>query len=218
MEKEFWHERWALGEIGFHRSSIHPFLVHFFDRMEVSRGDKVFVPLCGKSLDMLWLQQQGVEVVGVELSATAVEAFFAEQGIEASRRSEGTFDIYQSEGIRLFCGDLFSLERDDLDGAVVFYDRASLVALPPSMRQGYADKIAQLIPAGGKGLLVSYDYDQAQRPGPPFAVPFAEVAKLFGSAFDMELLAEEDALRWHQGLTSQGITELREFACLLVRK
>ncbi len=218
MEKEFWHERWARGEIGFHRSSVHSFLVRFFDRLEVSRGDQVFVPLCGKSLDMLWLHQQGLGVIGIELSATAVEDFWAEQGLEAKRCSEKGFEIYQSGGIRLFCGDLFRLKREDLDGAAVFYDRASLVALPPSMRRGYADKIAELIPTGGRGVLVSYDYDQGQRPGPPFAVPYAEVQDLFGGAFDVELLVEEEALTGHQGLKSQGISELREFACLLVRK
>ena len=46
------------------------------------------MPLCGKSLDLLWLRDQGHLVIGVELSATAFEDFCLENGIPARRRNK----------------------------------------------------------------------------------------------------------------------------------
>ncbi len=218
MEREFWRERWALGEIGFHRSATHPYLERFFDRLEVGRGEKVFVPLCGKSLDMLWLRQQGAGVVGVELSVMAVEAFFAENGMAVAGRPEGDFSLYEKEGFSLYCGDLLDFTSDCLSGARAVYDRASLVALPPAMRRRYADHMATLLPSASKVLLIGYGYEQAEMDGPPFSVPYSEVEALFGERFEVELLVEEDALKRHQGLKAKGVTGLSEYACLLERK
>ncbi|EXF43869.1 thiopurine s-methyltransferase [Pseudomonas sp. BAY1663] len=56
----------------------------------------MLVPLCGKSLDLAWLAGQGFNVLGVELSEKAVEAFFAEQQLEAEVSQAGAFRVYRS--------------------------------------------------------------------------------------------------------------------------
>ncbi len=217
MEKEFWEGSWKRGDIGFHRSEVHPFLPRFFERLGLAPGERIFVPLCGKSLDMLWLRGKQLEVLGVELSPLAVRTFLEENGLSAGEERAGSFERFSARGITLLCGDLFELGAGDLAGVRAVYDRASLVALPPSLRRRYAAHLAALVPTGGRVLLVSYDYDQAETEGPPFAVPPSEIIELFGGAFRVEFLAGEDALAQHRKLQAKGVTRLQEFACLLER-
>ena len=49
------------------------------------------MPLCGKSLDLLWLAAQGHRVLGVEISPLAVDAFFAEQDLTPTVTDEPPF-------------------------------------------------------------------------------------------------------------------------------
>src|SRR5208337_3607888 len=109
MQPEFWHERWRSGQIGFHQSSADRNLTRHWPSLRLARGSRVFVPLCGKSLDMLWLRDRGHRVIGVELSATAVEAFCMENGIPARRRVGAGFDVYEAPGLELFRGDFFGM-------------------------------------------------------------------------------------------------------------
>lgn len=218
MDKQFWIDRWDKNELGWHMDSEHHYLRRFFSRLQTAPGDRVLVPLCGKSPDLLWLCRQGARVVGVELSRLAVESFFSENRLAAVTETEGDFIRYHGEGIELLCGDLFAISRSHLGGATAVYDRGSLVALPAAMRSRYAAHLAELLPAGSRVLVVSYDYDQAQTKGPPFSVPLPRVRELFEPAFEVQLLVEEDALPTHQGLQQRGVTKLTEFACLLVRQ
>ncbi|MDE2387962.1 MAG: thiopurine S-methyltransferase, partial [Betaproteobacteria bacterium] len=78
MQKEYWQERWNRNDTGFHQTEINPYLREFWQRLQLSPASTVLVPLCGKSLDMLWLRQQGHAVLGVELSTIAAQAFFTE--------------------------------------------------------------------------------------------------------------------------------------------
>lgn len=191
MEKRFWKARWERNEIGFHQAEINPFLKRFFPVSAIEKGATVFVPLCGKSSDMLWLAGQGFRVVGVELSELAVRAFFAENGMEAEVATIGSFRRFNSGKFQLFCGDFFKLTGELLGPVSAVYDRASLVALPPEMRMGYARHLAALLAQGTEVVAVSYTYDQKKMPGPPFSVPLPEVMSLFGEGFTVELLASE---------------------------
>lgn len=214
MEHSFWTERWQKNEIGFHLDERHDFLHQYFHRLHVG-PEKVFVPLCGKSPDILWLREQGARVVGVELSELAVESFFAEHALAAKVDARDHFVRYQCAGITLWQGDLLALSRRHLEGARGFYDRGALVALPPRMRAEYAAHLCSILPADCRGLMVSYDYTQDEIDGPPFSVPIREVEALFGAHFNIELLAEQDALPSHQVLRQRGVSKLTEYACLL---
>lgn len=217
MEPQFWNERWHKGEIGFHMGRPHHDLVEFFSHLEVVAGATVFVPLCGKSLDLLWLSGQGARVLGVELSERAVRDFFAEHELTAHRQPEGEFSRFSCAGINLLCGDFFALRPEQLTEVSAVFDRAALVALPPELRRRYAEQLCRLLPSGCRMLLVSYAYAQEQMPGPPFAVPPAEVEELFGADFAIERLAERDALPTHEVLRQRGLSALTEFVSLLVR-
>ncbi len=76
MEQEFWHQRWAENQIGFHRDSVHPMLMRYWSTLCPMPDETVLVPLCGKSIDLNWLAEKHEHVIGVELSDIAVRAFF----------------------------------------------------------------------------------------------------------------------------------------------
>ena len=192
MKADFWHERWASGRTGFHQDETNRYLMQYWDRLNVPKSDKVFVPLCGKSKDMIWLRDQGHEVIGAELSPIAVRDFFAENNLQVTQTKLGSLDRWESEGITVFCGDVFALTADDLAGVRAVYDRAALIALPPEMRRAYANHLRAILPVGTRSLLVTIDYPEHQRSGPPFSVPEDEVHTLFDEGFDVEQVFVED--------------------------
>ena len=215
MKKEFWLERWERKEIGFHQEEINPYLCQYWKELHHARAGEVFVPLCGKSRDMLWLHRQGQPVLGVELSAIAVQAFFEENGHIPHRSIAGKFDSYEADGIRILCGDFFDLSKDDLAKVSAVYDRASLIALPPEMRERYALHLVGILPSATQILLITYDYPQPEMPGPPFAVSTGEVEALYRGHAEVRLLAQIDALPQNQRLQQRGVSRLQENVFLL---
>ncbi len=139
MKNSYWLDRWEQENIGFHQNDINPYLVQYWQELRLATGSDVFVPLCGKSRDMLWLREQGHPVLGVELSGIAVQAFFRENNITPHHQIiREKLDYSEANGISILCGDFFDLNKDDLANMRAAYDRASLVALPPKIRKRYA--------------------------------------------------------------------------------
>ena len=217
MNEEFWQERWARDEIGFHLKDVNPYLRRQWPALDVAIGSRVLVPLCGKSLDLAWLAGQGLQVVGVELSEKAVEAFFAEHQLEPEIIQRGEFRLYRSGTIEIFCGDLFALTSADLQDCRALYDRAALIALPEEMRRRYVAHLTAILPAGCAALLVTLDYPQAQMDGPPFAISDALVHELYDANWRVELLEEVDALQGNWKFIERGLSRLDERAYRLQR-
>lgn len=210
MEPEFWQERWARNQIGFHLSEVNPYLQRHWPQLAVAEGSKVLVPLCGKSLDLVWLASHGLRVMGVELSEQAVEAFFSEQNLVPRITRRSAFTVYQADLVEVWCGDFFALDAEALVGCAALYDRAALIALPPLMRAQYAEHLSRLLPSGCQGLLITLDYDQTQKAGPPFAVTDDEVKVLFGSDWTLRALQEQDVLEESWKFVQEGVTRLDE--------
>jgi thiopurine S-methyltransferase len=210
MKAEFWLERWQRNEIGFHQGEINAHLQEYWSGLHLPEEGGVFVPLCGKSSDMLWLRAQGHRVLGVELSPLAVEDFFLENELKPQVRSHGAFDSWSCDGVTLLCGDFFDLEPADLKGVASVYDRASLVALPPEMREHYAQHLQRILPAQVPMLLVTMDYVQQEMSGPPFAVSEAEVCGLYGVHYAIERLYTLDVLAENPRFRERGLTRLDE--------
>ncbi len=82
MDRDFWHQKWADNDIGFHEGQPNALLVRQLHRLALAPGARLFVPLCGKSQDIPWLVGQGFRVIGAELSPVAVEQFFAGLGVQ----------------------------------------------------------------------------------------------------------------------------------------
>lgn len=212
MEHDFWHQRWQEDQIGFHQQDINPHLQRYWPQLPLDSKSRVFVPLCGKSRDMLWLMSMGHSVVGVEISPLAVKAFFSENGMQPIVRHHENFMIYQVDGLQIFCGDFFALKPEDIGIVDAVYDRASLVALPPEMRVDYVFKLATLLPAKVQMLLIAFDYPQHEMQGPPFCVHQQEVEQLFGPWCNVELMASLDVLEQEAHFKERGLSSLTEQA------
>lgn len=191
MDADFWHRKWATKEIGFHESQVNPLLVAHLPALQLAPGSRIFVPLCGKTLDIHWLLSQGYRVAGVELSPVAVEELFAELGVTPTVSQTGALTHYQAEGIDLWQGDIFHLSPETLGPVAAIYDRAALVALPADTRPRYAQHLMTLSGTAPQ-LLICFEYDQSQMSGPPFSIPAGLVSDYYTPNYQAVSLAEVD--------------------------
>jgi len=191
MDTSFWHQRWRTNEIPFHERAANPLLLKHFSALALAKGSRVFVPLCGKSLDIGWLLSCGHDVAGVELSEIAVQQLLAELGMEPRIAELGNARHYRGKKIDIFVGDIFHASREILGPVDAVYDRAALVALPEEMRQRYAAHLKE-ITANAPQLLICYEYDQAVLAGPPFSVGSEELNRHYGESYRLTLLESAD--------------------------
>ncbi|MGV8959471.1 MAG: thiopurine S-methyltransferase [Stenotrophomonas sp.] len=208
MHPDFWLQRWQQGRIGFHRSEVMPLLQTHWPSLELAPGSRVLVPLCGKTLDLHWLAAQGHRVLGVELSPLAVEQFFAEAEVTPQRRSSPYGEHYRAGPIEIICGDAFALDRELLEDVAAVYDRAALIALPAPLRQHYAQTVYANLPRDCRGLVITLEYPQAEKQGPPFSVEQDEVERLFAAPWRTTLLERREILADEPSFQAEGVTQL----------
>lgn len=215
MEHKFWHERWSKDEIGFHQQDVNPFLIKHWPTINSSANDTVFVPLCGKTVDLIWLAQRVGHVLGIELSQKAVDDFFNEHNIIPTVEPSGHFIKYQHQNLTILCGDFFQLQTADIQTCTLIYDRASLIAFPPQMRGLYVETLQQLFTQDHRQLLITLDYDQQLMNGPPFSVSADEVQHLFSDTHSIQCLEATQVIDNNQRFKNKGITSLLEPVFLL---
>lgn len=208
MEPEFWHQRWQEGRIGFHQDKATPLMLKHWPSLDVAPGSRVFVPLAGKSLDMLWFAAQGYHVLGVELSRMAIEQFFAENELAYTITESPGARHYRAGNIELVCGDAFALDNALLAQCDAVFDRAALIALPPAMRVRYVRELYGRLPGRCKGLLITLEYPQHEKEGPPFSVVEDEVRALYGVDWQVETLERRDILAQQPQFVAEGVTAL----------
>ncbi len=189
MDKEFWFERWQKQEIGFHENKVNARLKKFIQRI-CPLGGHVFVPLCGKTLDIGWLLKSGYKVTGVELSRTAILALFEQLELTPALTTVGKFVMYSARNITIYEGDFFDLQQIHLLDIDCVYDRASLVALPPDLRERYVKHLPEVSDYTPQ-LLITLDYDSSLLAGPPFAIKKKDVYAYYGQAFSLKILESE---------------------------
>lgn len=199
MNAEFWHSRWQEKRIGFNQSAVNPLLMKYFKRLNLPAGSRVFVPLCGKSIDMAWLAAQGYNVVGVELVETAIQAFFTEQNISYIVRQHAdnpAIKYYQGQlsgqTIILWVADIFALTAEDIGSVNAIYDKAALIALPADIRVKYSAQMCHLS-ANAPQFIITLTYDQSKKEGPPFSVSSEQIQQYYGNSYQITELASESA-------------------------
>ena len=193
MQHEFWHQKWQKNEIGFHLSQPHPLLVKYMGCLNISRNSRIFIPLCGKSLDIHWLLGQGYHVVGVDLSPIAIQDLISTLGLSFTEMQSGNLSHFHHPQIDLFVGDFFELTIEQLGQIDAIYDRAALVALPEEMRSQYVQHLIQI---GGDAsqLLISFEYDQSMMAGPPFSISTQQLQDYYSSEYAIQLLDSQTEL------------------------
>ncbi|MEM1237370.1 MAG: thiopurine S-methyltransferase [Pseudomonadota bacterium] len=186
MDANFWHERWQSGRIAFHEGAPNELMTRNFGRMGLAPG-RIFVPLCGKAVDMVWLAAQGHEVIGAELDPLAVEAFYTENSIAPEVTAHGSLRRFSGDGITIYQGDIFELGSGDIGTIDAVFDRAALVALPPEMRRRYAAHLLE-ITAKAPQFLVTFEYSNPAMQGPPHSVPADEVKDHYSDTHEVSEL------------------------------
>lgn len=221
MEAAYWQKAWSENRIGFHQKNINKRLVNHWPSLELADGAWVFVPLCGKSTDMLWIAEQGHPVLGVELSAKAAEAFFIDNKLAYSVRELDGFEIYTAKHsvvvIEIWAGDFFDLTPDHLAQCAAYYDRAAMIAMTEGLRADYAKHLELLMSTGSRALLLVISYDQDKMKGPPFSVSDENVRKLLGEAFDICELEHYSGAQRLGNLSDRGLETLDERVYLMKR-
>ena len=212
MDANFWHLKWKNNQIGFHASRPNPKLVAHYSALDLKPTNKIFLPLCGKSLDIGWFLSQGYRVSGIELSELAIEQLFAELGVVPSISQEGSLKHFAADNLDIFVGDVFNLDKKLLGNVDAIYDRAALVALPEDMRARYTEHLVSITNAAPQ-LLLTFEYDQSLMPGPPFSVTPGKVNRYYAGHYSVRLLERAEV---EGGL--KGKCPATESAWLLARQ
>jgi thiopurine S-methyltransferase len=210
MRANFWIKVWGEGNIGFHRADIHPALEKYWPAQQT--GTTVLVPLCGKSRDLLWLEEQRLDVIGVEFVESAVLDFFQENNLLWQKTVQHGHPCYHASerNIRIVVTDFIRLAGDYAGPPIeTLYDRAALVALPEDMRAPYVAACRKLLAGSPRGLLVTMEYDQKKMEGPPFSVERAEVERLWEG--QLKLVEQVDMLASMPRALALGVHSLNEY-------
>jgi len=187
MEQKFWFDVWQNNDIGFDQKTVNPLLASHLKSLNLAPGDSVFVPLCGKSIDMVWLLKQGYKVVGVELSEDAIEQFFVALKVKPEIWIDQSFKRYSAYNIEILVGDYFKLTADNVGPIDAIYDRASLVALPENMRSDYTQHLISVCDHAPM-MLITFNYDQSLQNGPPFSISSEEVNQHYAKHYQISQL------------------------------
>ncbi len=161
---EFWNERYASGDTPWVLGGIPQALDMFLRRTEPGA---VLIPGCGNDQNAIRaFVAAGFVTTAIDFSPAAVAQAKAALG----KLGETLFvaDFFQHE---------FGANRFDM-----IYERTFLCALPPSLREQYADRVAELLRPGGV-LAGFFFYGEEDPDGPPFPLPREKANKLFARSF-----------------------------------
>jgi thiopurine S-methyltransferase len=149
---------------------------------EAIQGKNVLVPLCGKTVDMLYLSQYANRVIGVELVEEGILQFFSENNLAYHKPDEETFI---SGNIVILKKDFMALTPEDIGPIDWILDRASLVALPLDMRKDYIRAIDRLSDIGTKQLVITLEYFPLIHSA-PFSIAPDEVESYYAEGHQIE--------------------------------
>ncbi len=186
-DNQRWLQIWRERRTDFHQHGVNLLLSRFWPAFAPATPSRVFVPLCGKSLDMLWLAEQGHDVIGVELSPLAIEAFFRENHLPPSKRRQGRFTLWRHGRIGILCGDYFALSEADLGPVDSVYDRAALTALPPILRSRYVAQLRRIVPDTARVFLLTLEDAEADATLQQALGVDEELAALYTAGFEIAL-------------------------------
>lgn len=187
MEPEFWHNKWARNETSFHKSHPNPLLVAHVKALSLAEGSVIFIPLCGKTLDIAWLLSNGYRIAGVELVETAIEQLFAELGITPEISIVDKIKHYKAKNIDIYVCNIFDLSQELLGPVDVVYDRAALIALPEETRTRYTAHLMKITHKAPQLLIVCH-YDKNLMQGPPFSIDNDEISRHYEDSYNVTLL------------------------------
>lgn len=190
-----WLSAWENGKAPWHQEEFHAILRKHTEKITNNLTNaKLFFPLCGKAVDILYLSQMGHEVIGVEYSELAVKQFFEENNIPFNAKLVPEVGVlYENNDclIKIYCCDFFKFNSNlekNFDGV---WDRGALEAIEEAERGNYT-RIVKTICKPNAGYLL----ETADRPpgvGPPYYVSSEDISTLFGLNSQPDQVAYEEA-------------------------
>ncbi|WP_298627515.1 thiopurine S-methyltransferase [uncultured Legionella sp.] len=177
--KQFWADLWRTGRTSFHKEEVNPDLISYWPELNLAPDATVLVPLCGKSLDMLWLSQQGYYVIGIELCEQAVLQFASEHQLVFQQRNFANAMNYYNDVFSIWVADVFTLDTTLIPPVDAIYDRGALIALPAALRPVYVTTCFKWLKSSGSILLKTMTYNQREMEGPPYSVTDDEITHLY---------------------------------------
>lgn len=187
MDADFWHKLWETNEIGFHNDEVNELFLKNFPQLELKKSSRIFIPLCGKTVDIKWLLDNDYSVVGVELNENAIKELFSSLKLETAVKNVGSLTLYSAKNIDIFIGDIFELNKETLGKVDAVYDRGAIVALPTEMRKKYTSLLVN-ITGNAPQLIISYEYDQNLMEAPPFSVKESQLKDYYSDYYNFKLM------------------------------
>lgn len=218
LTPEDWKQRWQDGHTGWHKNVVHPALIKYFERLELTAGDQVFVPLCGSSVDMEWLAEQGINIIGCEISDKAIAGFFERVELQPEKTRQDELVSWKAGSYTLYQGDYFAMQANHVERIRAVYDCASLIALPregETGRKAYLRKMRELVSDEVKTLLITLDYEQPEFGGPPYPVGYEEIVWQYAFDHIIEFISEQQTLVTEPCLRQHGLNRVTEWVYLM---
>ncbi len=172
MQDTDWDAAYQKNELPWDKGAAAPPLLEFLETESIS--GKVLVPGCGLGHDVRGLAAQGAEVVGLDVSPTAVA-----RAREIEKAGAETYA----------CANLFALPTDLLGTFDWVVEHTCLSGLSPSMRGDYIAAIHRALKPGGRYLAVFYlnPWDEGETPTPPpYGISVEEIDAMVENRFDLE--------------------------------
>ena len=206
MELSYWQSRWQKGNIGWHMDTVYPLLPQICNHLGINSDARVLVPLCGKSLDLLWLADHCDTVTGVDISQKALQHLMQQHHESFVKDTSHGFSIYRSDSLVLWEGDFTKLPPEQIPTQHLIYDKASIIALPAEKREHHAEKVIELSDPNTQIVIQTFEYNQSEMTGPPFSVDTQELKRLFGHRFKLKCLHEQSKLKELQKFMRRGLS------------
>lgn len=202
--QNFWQQHWSDGQTAFHLDDIHPDLQVFLPVLSLELGDTVFVPLCGRTLDIGYLLNVGYNVIAIEMVEYAVQQLFNQLSIvpEVSGWKQGK--CYRADHLTVYVGNYFDLSSDECAEVSAIYDRAALAAMPYKLQQRYCQHLGD-ITVYAKQLVIASAFDQTKMQGPPFTITPQHIQQYYGQHYTIELLNEIETIKEEMDFQKQQL-------------
>jgi SAM-dependent methyltransferase len=184
-----WEARYRAGDTPWDEGTAAPALVDFLSRHPIL--GEVLVPGSGAGHDVRALAAQGADVLGLDLSPTAI-------GLARSFPPAGSEHYEQ--------GDLFHLPPSWHGRFDWVVEHTCFCAIPPARRADYARAISQALKPGGHYLGIFYMNPSAPQ-GPPHGTTREEISSLFDPG--LTLLEEWTPRENFEGREGRELCQLR---------
>jgi len=210
---DMWKGRWETNNTGWHKKDYNENLLRYWPELVKGlepQGQRVLLPLCGKTKDLGWFYRQGYSVVGVEGVRQPVDELFQEENLEYNvRKVEGLEGgwVYQSTDKRftVYISDFLKVNSELIGKFDAVFDRGSLEALVETDREGYVSVMKGLLKPDFRYQLSGHIYDPSARQGPPRPLPLNVVETLF-QGFNVKQVGSKDSVLGMDGTPVQIAT------------